>query len=49
MEAIKLLALAGVSFNCSDYDKRTPLHIAGSLGYKTIYDFLLLNKAEIYA
>ena len=42
------LALANrASVNCADYDERTPLHVAGDLGYSHIYDFLVAKGADI--
>ena len=47
---IKVLFNAKVSnidVNCSDYDKRTPLHLASSEGCYDIVKFLLENGAKV--
>jgi ankyrin repeat protein len=39
---LRLALLSGTSsVNCADYDDRTPLHVAGDLGFQTIFDFLI--------
>jgi ankyrin repeat protein len=41
------LALSNeTSVNCADYDERTPLHVAGDLGFQHIYDYLIAKGAD---
>ena len=46
LQMLKLSLLSGTSVNCSDYNGRTPLHVAGDLGFEAIYDYLLLKGAN---
>jgi len=46
IQKIELYISCGVSFNLQDYDGRTPLHIAGSNGHKTLYDLLVKAGAD---
>ncbi len=32
--------------NCSDYDERSPLHVAGDEGFMHIFDFLVARGAD---
>ncbi len=41
------LAISNSSnISCADYDERTPLHVAGDLGYQHIFDFLVAKGAD---
>jgi ankyrin repeat protein len=46
LQMLQLSLLSGASVNCADYDERTPLHVAGDLGFQAIYDYLLLKGAN---
>ena len=47
LEMIQLASMASdVTFQCADYDDRTPLHVAGDLGFGHIYDFLVSKGAD---
>ena len=36
-----------IDVNCSDYDKRTPLHLAAAEGYVEVVNLLLINGAKL--
>jgi len=46
---IQHLQKEGVSVNCSDYDKRTPLHLASSEGHLNVVQWLFEHGATINA
>jgi ankyrin repeat protein len=43
---IELYITSGLPLNLRDYDGRTPLHIAGSNGYKDLYNTLVKAGAD---
>jgi ankyrin repeat protein len=49
LEIIQLAILSGVELNTHDYDLRTPLHIAGDLGYAAIFEYLASKGASLKA
>ncbi len=47
LEILQLASLAqDFTTKCADYDDRTPLHVAGDLGYSHIYVFLIEKGAD---
>lgn len=47
LEMLQLASLAtDFTAKCADYDERTPLHVAGDLGYKHIFEFLIDKGAD---
>jgi Amt family ammonium transporter len=46
---IERLIKAGVDVNTSDYDKRSPLHLAASTGQEKVVKMLLANSANVNA
>ena len=44
-----VLGSAGISANCCDYDKRTPLHLAVAEGHMELVALLLANGADVHA
>merc|ERR1719231_535405 len=44
---VKILVNCGASVNAADYDSRTALHLASSIGNPTAVEFLLDAKADI--
>lgn len=49
IEILQLVVLSGADINSHDYDMRTPLHIAGDLGYKPIYEYLVSKGGNTLA
>jgi ankyrin repeat protein len=49
LETLKLLIEAGIDPNSSDYDKRSPLHLAASEARVQAVEFLLKHKANVNA
>ena len=47
LQMLQLAISNGSSINVADYDERTPLHVAGDLGYSHIYDFLVARGADV--
>jgi ankyrin repeat protein len=47
LQMLQLALANGTSVNCADYDERTPLHVAGDLGFSHIYDFLIARGADV--
>ena len=43
---MELYISCGVPLNLQDYDGRTPLHIAASNGYKTLFNLLVKSGAD---
>jgi ankyrin repeat protein len=41
IQKIQLYISCGVPLSLQDYDGRTPLHIAGSFGYKKLFNILV--------
>ena len=46
IEQLHLLVQAGVDLNVSDYDDRTPLHVAGDLGHSNVWKYLIEKGAN---
>lgn len=46
LDAVKERVSSGVPVTVSDYEQRTPLHLACSHGHAEVADFLLLNGAD---
>ena len=47
LEMLQLATLAAdFTLRCADYDERTPLHVAGHLGYGHIYHYLVSKGAD---
>ena len=47
LEMLQLASLAAdFDAGCADYDGRTPLHVAGDLGYAHIYQYLVSKGAS---
>jgi len=46
IQKIQLYISCGVPLSLQDYDGRTPLHIAGSFGYKTLFKTLVKAGAD---
>lgn len=44
---LQLALLSGASVNCSDYDDRTPLHVAGDLCFSNIWEFLIAKGGDL--
>lgn len=47
LNRLKRLVAAGADTSKTDYDGRSPLHLAASKGYEDIVQFLLQKKAEV--
>ncbi len=43
---LQLALLTDTNINCCDYDDRTPLHVAGDLGKKAIWELLIKKGAD---
>ena len=45
LQMFEIMKVANLDFNCHDYDLRTPLHVAGELGLREVYFFMLKSNA----
>ncbi|VDP15439.1 unnamed protein product [Soboliphyme baturini] len=49
LQLLKAWEAAGADLNSSDYDKRTALHVASSLGHADMVKYLLESNADPFA
>ena len=45
-QTLKILSYIKINFNVSDYDMRSPLHVAGDQDDKDIFEFLIKCGAD---